>query len=158
MAQERGDALMAASVANREPMVKKCAVARNLRFRANGLHGYGGPVKSGSNGGVSETLPPSSGEAVSGVRVSEGALRIERRCKSCDTNLEGKPRTKNADGDYRCMPCHRRRKAGRGIAVGVRRYATRAGAVGLMALVFAFMLVGLMRSCGQASEAPSSAS
>ena len=102
----------------------------------------------------SETEPHGEGEPRSGVRASSGPLRVRRTCRSCGIDLEAKPRTKNVDGDYRCIPCHRRRKIVREAVHGVRRRLRRFGALGLVALVMGVALTGVMRSCNEPAPPP----
>lgn len=97
---------------------------------------------------------PPSRDPSSGVRSSLGPLRVERVCKSCGVRLEGKPRTKNVDGEYRCLPCHRRRKVVREAYYGVRRQAKRFGIAGAVVLAMAVALLGVMRSCNEPAPPP----
>jgi hypothetical protein len=106
--------------------------------------GIDGAPKSGS----------AEGEPQSGVRTSSGPLRVRRTCRSCGIDLEGKARTKNVDGDYRCIPCHRRRKMVRGAVEGVRRRVRRVGTLGVVALVMGVALTGVMRSCNEPAPPP----
>jgi hypothetical protein len=94
------------------------------------------------------------GDPASGVRVSSGPLRVRRTCASCGVDLEGKPRTKNVDGDYRCIPCHRRRKVVREAVQGVRRRLRRFGSLGVVVLVMGVALMGVMRSCNEPAPPP----
>ena len=106
----------------------------------------------------SDQAPVSSSrdEPSSGVRSSGAPLHVERICRSCGVNLAGKPRAKNVDGDYRCMPCHRRRKVVREALGGVRRQVKRFAISSVVALGICFALLSVMRSCGEpAPAAPS---
>ena len=81
---------------------------------------------------------------------------MERICRSCGVNLEGKPRAKNVDGDYRCMPCHRRRKVVREAFGGVRSGLRRFSLAGVVGLGICFAVLSVLRSCGEpAAVAPS---
>jgi hypothetical protein len=141
----------------RAPVAKNAKLAKHARLenplkssadaaivRAVGNTGIDGAPKSGS----------AEGEPRSGVRTSSGPLRVRRTCRSCGTDLEGKARTKNVDGDYRCIPCHRRRKIVRDAVQGVRRRARRFVALGIVALVMGVALTGVMRSCNEPAPAP----
>lgn len=97
---------------------------------------------------------PASGNPSSGVRTSSGPLRVERVCKSCGVRLEGKPRTKNVDGEYRCLPCHRRRKVVREAYYGVRRQLKRLGVAGAVFIAMGLALMGAMRSCNEPPPPP----
>jgi hypothetical protein len=105
----------------------------------------------------SESAPPSV-EPGSGVRASSGPLRVRRTCASCGIDLESKPRTKNVDGDYRCIPCHRRRKVVREAVRAVRTRLRRFGALGVVALVMSVALTGVMRSCNEPAPPPAEGS
>jgi hypothetical protein len=101
-----------------------------------------------------DSVAPPSGNPSSGVRTSSGPLRVERVCKSCGVGLKGKRRTKNVDGDYRCLPCHERRKVVRAAYYGVRRQAKRLGAAGVVVVAMAMALVGAMRTCSEPVLSP----
>lgn len=101
-----------------------------------------------------DSVAPPSGNPSSGVRVSSGPLRVERVCKSCGVNLQGKPRTKNVDGDYRCLPCHRRRKVVREAYYGARKQMRRFGVAGVVFLAMTGALFGVMRSCNEPAPPP----
>jgi hypothetical protein len=123
------------------------------------------PLKSGADAAIvvavkdagftdpAKSEPP-GGAPTSGVRASSGPLRVRRTCASCGVDLESKPRTKNVDGDYRCIPCHRRRKVVREAVRGVRRRLRRFGSLGVVALVMGVALTGVMRSCNEPAPPP----
>lgn len=101
-----------------------------------------------------DSVAPPSGNPSSGVRTSSGPLRVERVCKSCGIGLQGRPRTKNVDGEYRCLPCHKRRKVVREAYYGVRRQAKRFGVAGAVVAAMAVALLGVMRSCNEPAPPP----
>ena len=104
-------------------------------------------------GSIPPAMPPGSGPR---QRGSVGPLAVARTCRSCGVNVDGRPRTKNADGEYRCSPCHKRRKVLRDALAAVRRRGRRAVGVGVAMALFAMLLTGVLRSCGEPSPPPPS--
>ena len=110
-------------------------------------------MKSTGTERAPESHPP-SGDPVSGVRTSVSPRSVLRVCKSCGTNLDGKPRSKNVAGEYRCMACHRRRKSVREAVQSLRQRVGRFGYALAVAVVMCGALVGVMRGCNEPAPSP----
>ena len=110
-------------------------------------------MKSAGND-YSPESQPTSGIPSSGVRESGAPLRVRRVCESCGVDLEWKPRSKNVDGVYRCMPCHKRRKTVRTAVQGMRRRIGRLGVAIALAVFTVLSLLGMMRSCNEPAQPP----
>lgn len=110
-------------------------------------------MKSTGTERAPESHAPSVDPA-SGVRTSVSPRSVSRVCKSCGTGLDGKPRSKNVDGEYRCMACHRRRKSVRDAVKNLRQRVGRFGYALAVAVVMCGALFGVMRGCNEPSLTP----